>query len=235
MTVPNAGLAGVLTDGEGHWSLQSLQPFDGQEVLSVLFADGTFLEIRLETVGEDTFLLEAVTDTCSISVVYDEDAGIPEDAFLQVEEIPAGTEDYDAFLAGAREQLAENENIDAARFFDIKILDQDGQEIEPLTPVNVTVKLTDDLAEDVKALHYTEDKEAEAVESEAFDSTITFRTDKFSVYGFVSTRQISAEILTADGKSCTVTVSYEEDAAIPENAVLEVKEYRAGDEGWYER
>ena len=73
----------------------------------------------------ETRYIAADGATWNISVGYDAEAGIPSGATLAVEEVP--TEDY---LDQAAEALAGGRRITDARFFDITILDENGQEVQ---------------------------------------------------------------------------------------------------------
>ena len=86
-----------------------------------------------------------------IKVEYTADAQIPEGTRLEAEELQKGTEAYDDYYNRTVEKLIEDssaENEDAlgisfARFFDLKFITADGEEIEPAAPVSVKIRYTD--------------------------------------------------------------------------------------------
>ena len=117
-----------------------------------------------------------------VTVEYGKDAGIPEDAELEIHEVEAG--DYQAAAAAAW-NWTEKEYIFYTKFLDISIV-KDGEVIEPLTPVSVSIQLLDVEAgaEALRVVHFGENG-VEAIEGQAgADGTILFEADSFSVYGF---------------------------------------------------
>ncbi len=68
-------------------------------------------------------------------------------------------------------------------------------------------------------------EEHEEITEVSSDNTITFESDSFSVYAIVYVQTIQIE---ADGGTYNITVSYTEDAKIPEGSVLNVREIEAG-------
>lgn len=86
-----------------------------------------------------------------IKVEYTEEAQLPEGVHLEAEELQEGTEAYEDYYNRTVEKLIEDssaENEDAlgisfARFFDLKFITADGEEIEPAAPVSVKIRYTD--------------------------------------------------------------------------------------------
>lgn len=80
-------------------------------------------------------------------------------------------------------------------------------------------------AEEVRANILTENRDEVRVRN-AGDKVdeVTFKTNGFSVYGFVGTEVLTGGVITADGASYTVTVKYDENARIPSDAYLVVSE-----------
>ena len=84
----------------------------------------------------------------TVKISCTRDAGIPEDAFVEAEEIAPDSGEYARCLSQARSALGMDENLPLpetyARFFDIRILaeDEEGQkkEIEPAVPVQVAIR-----------------------------------------------------------------------------------------------
>ena len=85
--------------------------------------------------------LTVETENYSVSVTYDENAGVPEEAELVVRELTEGTEEYDAYLTRAKDALPESE-LTYSRLLDISI-QYEGAEVQPETPVQVSIRLLD--------------------------------------------------------------------------------------------
>ena len=143
-------------------------------------------------------------DGVSVKMFFTADAQIPEDARLSVTEIPQDSEEYKAYLESAKgavssetaEDGGQKIGVNYARFFDIKILDAEGNEIEP--EAQVVVKIDYDKAENitedtgVQMVHFPKEGGTELVdavvdgEGEELNG-IAFSADGFSVYGIVGT------------------------------------------------
>ena len=115
-----------------------------------------------------TKLLEAGGQTYEIGVTYTQEAEIPEDAQIKVEEIPEGSDLYNAY----KKQTAAALNADDVRLpglYDISIVDAENNKVEPKVPVSVAIKLLNDeyTTEDIQIVHFTEEMPQELVEAEA--------------------------------------------------------------------
>lgn len=168
-----------------------------EETTEVTFeADGFSLYAVVVTETIETRYIAADGATFNISVRYGEDAKIPANATLAVEELTGeATEDY---LAQTEELLAEGETITLARYFDITILDAEGNAMQPQAPVSVEVKLADDPADAVQAVHFAEEG-AELIDASRNDEeVVTFSAEGFSVYGIVYTVDFYYDV---DGKT----------------------------------
>ena len=137
-------------------------------------------------------------ETFRITLTYTEDALIPEDATLEVREILPGTEEYAEYLSqiGVTE-----EEVHYARFFDITIVDANGNHIQPAegSSVNVQIRLLDAESEEMKVIHFGETLEIidSAVEKTEEGIDISFDATGFSVYAIVdSIEPYSSEIKT---------------------------------------
>ena len=200
-------------------------------------------------------MLAADGNTYEINVTYGPDAGIPENAELLVEEIIPGSDLWEAY----RKQTAAALGADDVRLpglYDISIL-VDGQKIEPLTPVNVSVRLVNaESGEELHVVHFTEelpeklvvsgDKQTEVqslateerIASEKITDavvegdTVTFDTDGFSVYAFAYT--VVVYYRTVSGENYRITLDYGPDSGIPAGAELQVEELLPGDERYTE-
>ena len=94
-----------------------------------------------------------------ITVTYGPEAGIPDGAELEVEEISGDSKEYKKYVSGTEGVLAEDEKVSFARFFDISIVSA-GDKIQPKEPVNVRIELADELTEEVKAVHFEHQTDA---------------------------------------------------------------------------
>ena len=162
---------------------------------------------------------------------------------LNAEDVRTKVEDAlkknDALVSGAKQMKA----------VDITFFDKDGKEIEPA--VEVEVKITSDTVRDIKdpvLVHVDKDeqKEAEVVKkvdvvnkdekdkTEGKEDTLKFQSNAFSPYVIVEPTVISANVITAEGETYAVTVSYGEDAGIPSDATLSVTEIVQGDQAYNE-
>ena len=182
-------------------------------------------------------------DGAQVLMIFDGDARLPEGAYLSVDEIPYGSAEYEQYLAQAAGAVIDPESsgteeraVNFARFFDISILDPEGNEVEPAAPVRVIITCDESIRtreeDDVNVLHFKEEKAPEKVASETVNSgsvseeeadAVTFTTDSFSVYGVVTTT-IEKTILASDGHMYKITVTCGMGAGIPRRAELSVRE-----------
>lgn len=194
-----------------------------------------------------------------ITVEYDSNSGIPEDAVLEVTELTETDPNYDEYVSQANEILGKDERkLLFARPFDIKLVDPDnGEKYEPDENVKVSMKLlTEEVekAEELSVVHFkdtrkerrsrdarksqdqTENKETisgEIVESEIVDGSVEFETGSFSVFVIVQT-VLRQKLTASDGNEYLVTVTYDNVSGIPSDAELVVTELKEGDEGYAE-
>lgn len=184
--------------------------------------------------------LSARGNDYEVIVSYDEEAKIPEEAELKVEEIEAGSDAYQECYDQMLEALPEgwdeeDQEIAFARFFDITIL-VDGEEIEPETGATVQIKYDDAALEEEQeqggfAVHFPRNGGTEIIDAEiSGGKDFTFNQNSFSVTGTVSV--ISGDPkegeLSATGEGYTVTVTYDKDSGIDKNCELVVTEIGEG-------
>ena len=108
-----------------------------------------------------------------VRLTYDSNSGISKDARLSVVEIDPESEEYKLYLDQAKAAIGLAEDIslpkEYARFFDITILDKEGNEIQPDNQVKVEIIYDQPVAdiedENVNAsvLHFDEEKNAEVL------------------------------------------------------------------------
>ena len=143
--------------------------------------------------------MQANGETVTVVVEAPAAAGIPADATLSVTEIgDAGG--YQGYLSQVSEVVPE-ENIQLARFFDITIVDGEGNEVQPSEPVTVRIELADAPEGDDAAstvVHFPDEGGMDVVEATEDAGTTTFDAEGFSVYGVVYTVDFHYEV---DGKT----------------------------------
>ena len=191
------------TRGDPQPLLRGAHRTGGVDVLDTEIADG---EISFETDRFSVFAilgyrLETTVSasdghTYQIAVTYGPEAGIPEGAALEADEIvpqPGGSDEptvYDRYLEMAMEALeAEAPEDPYARFFDIRIVDEAGDIVQPDpgSVVNVSIALADADVGPLAVLHFGEavDVLAASQDESDYGSTVSFETGSFSVYGIV--------------------------------------------------
>lgn len=131
-------------------------------------------------------------ETYEITVTYDDHAGIPDDADLNVRELIEGTDEYNDYLVEAVNRLAiTGQDIHDARFFDIEILDGKGKKIEPQTPVKVEITYKDgyviDKSNILNVVHFADDgvEVIRDVELSSEGTGICYQQSSFSVTGTI--------------------------------------------------
>ncbi|MBQ9662129.1 MAG: VWA domain-containing protein [Oscillospiraceae bacterium] len=178
----------------GDWALISMLPFSSEEELTVTMKDGEVFTIKVKDAQITTHVLTADGIGYTITITYDEAAGIPNGSELTAREITPNEDIYQDYWDAAEEQLRDENDtagISGARFFDISIV-SNGQKVEPKTAVEVKitqdepVELAED--EDLRIVHFME-VGIEVIDDVAVNETateITYMQDSFSVIGEVS-------------------------------------------------
>jgi len=147
--------------------------------------------------------LSADGTSYDITVVYDEEAGIPADADLNVREIEPDTAEYLEYLRRSAAHLNDEDDtgeityndISFARFFDIGIVDGEGNKIEPKTPVFVNIEYAEsdsaeiNAAKDLHVVHFAENgtEVLEGIGVNRDGTVMSYLQDGFSVTGTVVT------------------------------------------------
>ena len=136
----------------------------------------------------DTYFRSCTGETFRVTMDFDENAGIPQNAELVIEEILEESANYSDLLSQAENALEGNKQISFVRFFDISIM-ADGEEVQPLAPVSVKIQLADlpevTAAADAQVIHFG--KQPEVLNAESIGANVSFETSSFSVYGVVYT------------------------------------------------
>ena len=183
----------------GDWALISVQPFTSEESLTVTMKDGEVFTVKVTDAQITTHVLTSDGIGYSITITYDEAAGIPDGSKLYAREITSDEDIYQAYWDAAEKHLQDENDaagISRARFFDISII-CDGQKIEPKMAVEVRITQDDpvELPEegDLCIVHFAS-KGIEVINDLNVNETateITYMQDGFSVIGEVSVTNAS--------------------------------------------
>ena len=227
--LPSGDYYCISTATSGNDGIAHLAPEDiSTPTHTIPVADGQTAQ-NLLVPGETYYLVESSAPTEEAQPVADADAADAETADAEKAE-PAGSAVERSLTAEAA----------YARFFDIEIWDGE-QKIEPAAPVTVSIRLLDAPQESdavPAVVHFAEAgldvMDASLTTGTAPEGTaeteFKFRTETFSVYGVVYTIVIETRVMTASGETFIISVSFNQDAGIPENATLEAKEILEGTE-----
>ena len=155
-----------------------------------------------------------------ITVTCAPEAGIPPEATLAVRELTDEERaDYIALTAEAVSRSAGD--LAYLKLLDISILCE-GEEIQPAVPVDVRIELDDTVeCEPLQVVHFGE--EPELLEARAEAGTVSFPAEGFSIYAIVGTT-IEEYVLASDGHNYKISVTFGDDAGVPEGAELVVDE-----------
>ena len=154
----------------GDWALISVQPFLSHEALTVTMKTGEVFTIEVTDGQLHTYAISAAGDKYEIIVTYDDTAGIPEDAKLEVREITADSKEYNENVDKVNKSLTkDNEAMFSNPVqFDISIM-SGGVKVEPKegSVVNVEIKLVQSLFNEQGAQSVNADgKKAENAKSQ---------------------------------------------------------------------
>ncbi|MBQ9664413.1 MAG: hypothetical protein IJV40_14810, partial [Oscillospiraceae bacterium] len=134
---------------------------------------------------------------------------------------------HDAEILDAAADAVQTE-ISTLCAVDICFFDSQGQEIQPLLPIRVTMTSSVVIeSEDTVVVHVDGEGAASQVENtESGERDVTFEADSFSVYVLIGTT-IEKNVLASDGNHYRITVTYGPESGIPESAELAVAEILA--------
>ena len=204
---------------------------------------------EVELITEDTQLVFEGEDYY-VYADFGMSAKLPVGVKLEVKEITKEKDPevyeqyYTKALSEIQDKYDEKTKLSFARFYDIAFM-YDGKEIEPVGEVKVRIEYKKALEipkeTTVDAIHFEDVKDAqeeekrakvleseiEAKENEAKDSeveAIEFKSEQFSVYGVVGTESITTTILTADGSTYEITVTFDPQTVTESDAKLLVRE-----------
>ena len=125
--------------------------------------------------------------TYEVTVSYDQSAGIPEDAQLEVAEVTEKDKDYDKYKSATEDLVTDEQSkLEYIKLLDISIV-KDGKKVVPKSPVDVSIKLMDTNApeEDMQVVHFG--KKTEVLENTAENGEVSFSTNGFSVFAVAYT------------------------------------------------
>ncbi|MBR0162864.1 MAG: VWA domain-containing protein [Oscillospiraceae bacterium] len=190
-----------------------------------------------EAAGEEELLVEAEPEMpaqhfemVSHGLTVSVDA--PEGAFpanTRMEVIPVMSQNLIDAISGAVE--GEVKSVTAV---DITFYSPDGNEIEPMREINVSLRhAVVETADKVDIVHLDNQKNAEIVEqSDAAVETdeVTFTAGQFSIYAIVETELYSEITLPGSSDTYIVTVTAPAEARIPEGSSLRVSPFAEGSE-----
>ena len=134
-----------------------------------------------------------------ITVNYGDDAGVPDGAGLEVSEITEesgvtdGATEYEEYETRTQEALGYlTSAFQYARFFDIKIVDSNGDKVTITSPVSVSIELADikvsgNDSKDIQVVHFPDGEDnGEAVNNVHVDNdSVSFEADGFSAYAII--------------------------------------------------
>ena len=179
------------------WAFVSLQAFNTDEKLTIRLKDGEVLIIDVTDAQLVKTIITSGGETYKITVTYDQHAGVPEGATLEVSEIlPESGEDTDAaseyseYEDRLRDTLGwENGSANYLRLFDIRIVDENGEKVEIEAPVDVSIELMDrdSTMDEPQVVHFVEDAEIGDVLTDVTveGDTVFFEAESFSAYAVV--------------------------------------------------
>lgn len=153
-----------------------------------------------------------------IGVNYDADAGIPEGSTLDTAEVLKDDPAYEEYLNRSAEAMGTApEGLTHLRLFDIHIVSPEGEKLQPLTPVHVTIDYADPVMLDdsqvIRVVHLMEDS-TEVITPEitrtedGLAEAFVFDAVGFSMYAVVS----SGETTNLNGKTFALINMYTKNA-----------------------
>ena len=192
-------------------------------VVEVTEQEETEEPVDFSETEQNSDLLYFYDDSTSITVYVEAPlSAFPEGTYMVV--TPINSND----VLDAVNNTLDNSNVKRVEAVDITFYDKDGNEIEPLTEIKVS--LVSDLIKDSKettVVHIDDEGEGKIVEQsdeETKDDEVKFESKDFSTYVVVETGEVTVDYLSADGNTYAITVEFSEDAGIPEGSTLVVEE-----------
>lgn len=126
----------------------------------------------------------------NVTVTYGEEAGLPADAKISVEEILASDKAYDGYVEQAADTIAADvDAISYVKLLDIKLIDRNGNKLEPNGFVDVKIRLKDvgQVEESTQVVHFAGEEETpEILDADISGKDVSFETDGFSIYALIT-------------------------------------------------
>ena len=151
--------------------------------------------------SSDVIELSSSGDAYEIFVTCDDQAGIPDDAYLEVQEITQNSGAYDSGEITTYDEYIDNtlnalgldaELISYVRVFDISIV-KDGEKIQPAegSNVGVRIELADSSSDCLNVVHFPNDSDTgeqvlSSTETSENGAVVEFEAESFSVYSIVA-------------------------------------------------
>ena len=162
-------------------------PEDGTSLSFVTEGFSVFAVVR--TTIEKT-VLASDGHNYRITATYGAETGIPDEADLSVEEITEDSSVYNEYASKTEKALGREEgSAGYIRLFDIKIVDEKGEKIQPKegSTVDVKIELADAQSAGLNVVHFSDGAEnGDVVEASIRDAddgkTVSFVADGFSIY-----------------------------------------------------
>ena len=214
MTAEQIAEINAQTAKAGDWALISVQPFLSHEALTVTMKTGEVFTIQVTDGQLHTYAISAAGDKYEIIVTYDDTAGIPEDAKLEVREITADSKEYTENVDKVNKSVTKDKETMFSNpvQFDISIM-SGGVKVEPKegSVVSVEIKMVQSLfneqgaqsadADNIKAENTKSQGEVPAEDSEANTQDTASTQNKAEI--FFSGQEIKLD-LNNDVTDCKV-------------------------------
>ena len=204
----------------------------GVEEDQLLFDSSDFSIYGIVVTTLEQTLVASDGQTYIVTVICPPEAGVPENADLNVTEVLESDDEWTDYTAQVGEEL--NENVGFARFFDINIVDASGNEIQPEAAVSVKISLADakEIGDEMKVVHFGDDG-LELVDATLDDDTVAFEAGGFSVYGVVGVEMLTTQVITESGDTLQVTVEVSDQNDIARFKGLRVNELTSRDDAYW--
>ena len=141
-------------------------------------------------VGTETITTQFTTgdgSTYEVVVSFDKEAGIPENAKLEVSEVTEADTDYYEYVSRTADAVDSNiTDLNYIKLLDIKIIDENGNKVALSAPVDVQIRLLDtEETNYVQVVHFAESTKVEVIDPSVDVNTVCFETSGFSIYAIV--------------------------------------------------
>ena len=206
--VDNAGNAEVVQSlSERQLKKRDLQPADNE----LMFDADQFSTYCIVITTLERELVASDGNTYEVTVDCPAEAGIPQDAELEVTELLEGDKGYDSYLDQAAKAVSGNgtaAELRFARLFDISIL-VNGEKVQPKAPVAVKIELADAATETMSVVHFGD--VTEVLDATGEGNVVSFEATGFSVYVVVDDGEVHPEsrmTINFYGKDQTTPLAY---------------------------